>query len=266
MTPLGEAALALAKRGMRVFPIVERTKKPVIENNLERASTEEAFVRNWWAARNFNIGIATGPGSGVWVLDLDGLEDDVWLQRAEAEHGPVPATVTASTASGRHHYFRWPDDGGPELRNIQHRDDFPDVRAAGGYVLAPPSIHPDGPVYRWARGSASTFAEAPDWLVEQVRAINAKGNTGGEPIAKPPEAWRSFIDSHFTGSHRGGAIAKLAGLLLRKFIDPYVTLSICRIFNASQCDEPLPGAEVRRIVNEIAGREVERRERGGSGA
>ena len=32
-----------------------------------------------------------------------------------------------------------------------------------GYVLAPPSVHPDGPVYRW--GNDVPIATAPDWLV-----------------------------------------------------------------------------------------------------
>jgi hypothetical protein len=245
-----------------VFPVIEQTKRPLIKDNLERASSEEAFVRNWWCRRNFNIGIATGPGSGVWVLDLDGLAVDVWLQRAEAEHGPLPATVTAATARGRHFYFRWPDDGA-ELRNIQFRDDFPDVRGAGGYVLAPPSVHPDGPIYAWAADSAREFADAPPWLLDQIRNINSNGNGGGEPIAAPPEVWRSFVDDRFEGSHRGRAISQLAGLLLRKYIDPFVALSLCGLFNEGRCVEPLPSAEVYAIVSRIADREARRREHNG---
>lgn len=256
MTPLGHAALALARRGLRVFPIVERTKKPMIENNLARATTEENFIRGWWHSRDLNIGIATGPGSGIWVLDLDGLEDEAWLRQREAEHGGLPPTVEAITARGRHAYFRWPT--GTTIRNIQERDDFPDVRGDGGYVLAPPSVHPSGQRYCWSVDSASEFADAPEWL---MALVTNGGNGVGHPIGITPQAWRSFVDDRFDGSHRGWAIARLAGLMLRRYLDPFVVLSICQMFNVARCVEPLIEDEVTRIVDAIARREAERRQR-----
>ena len=255
MTPLGYAALALARRGLRVFPCVERRKTPMIEDNLKRATTDESTIKGWWYRRHFNIGIATGPGSGIWVLDLDGQEDEGWLRQREAEYGSLPETVEAITGNGRHLYFRWPT-GEIIIRNTQDRDDFPDIRGEGGYVLAPPSVHPSGRRYAWSVDSADEFADAPDWLITLV----AKGgNGGGEPMT--PERWRSFVDDRFDGSHRGHAIARLAGLMLRKYFDPYVALSLCRLFNEGRCVEPLPDSDVARIVAAIAEREATRRER-----
>ena len=80
-------------------------------------------------------------------------------------------------------------------------------------------------------------------------------------MATPPEAWRSFIDNAYEGSHREHAVARLAGYLLRKYVDPRLALSLCQFFNADRCFEPLARAEVFRIVNAIADREADRRER-----
>jgi hypothetical protein len=256
MTPLGDAALALARKGLRVFPIIERSKEPMITDNLKRATTDENIIRGWWHRRDLNIGIATGPNSGIWVLDLDGEEDEAWLRKLEAEHGTLPATVEAITGKGRHLYFRWPI--GTTIRNIQHRDEFPDVRGDGGYVLAPPSVHPSGRCYAWSVDSASEFADAPDWLIDFV--VKRDSHTD-PPLGATPEQWRSFIDDNYEGSHRGHAIARLAGLLLRKYLDPYCALSLCQIFNMHRCREPLTWNEVKQIVDNVANREADRRER-----
>ena len=140
MSPLGTAALELVAKEKRVFPCIERGKEPAIADNLKRATTDPNVIAGWWRSRDFNIGLATGEGSGVSVLDIDGEEGEATLKRLESEHGGLPPTVEAITGKGRHIYFRWPQ--GLEIRNFQHRDDVPgiDVRGNGGYVLAPPSL------------------------------------------------------------------------------------------------------------------------------
>jgi len=148
---------------MRVFPIIERQKKPAIADNLKRATTDPNIIAGWWCTRDFNIGIATGPDSGVWVVDIDGNEGEATLRQLEAAHCALPATVEGITGGGgRHLFFRWPATK-IDIRNSQIRGDIPsiDVRGEGGYVLVPPSIHPSGRRYAWSVDSASEFADAP---------------------------------------------------------------------------------------------------------
>jgi hypothetical protein len=168
MTPLGTAALELAAKGFRVFPCVERGKEPAIHDNLKRATSDPNTISGWWRARDFNIGLATGEGSGVWVLDVDGDEGKETLHQLEAAHGALPPTVEAITGKGKHLYFRWPV--GTEIRNKQDNPVMPgiDVRGDGGYVLAPPSVHPSGRRYTWNVDSPDEFADAPDWLIVLV--------------------------------------------------------------------------------------------------
>jgi hypothetical protein len=257
MTPLGTAALKLAPMGLRLFPCIERTKVPAIKDNLKRATTDLNIIAGWWRTRNFNIGVATGPDSGIWVLDIDDDEGEALLRQLEIEHGePLPPTVEAITGKGRHSYFRWPT--GCDIRNKQDNPLMPgvDVRGDGGYVLAPPSIHPCGRAYAWSVDSANEFADAPEWLIELV----TKHSRNGSRPATTPESWRTFIIETVEGSHRSHAIARLYGLLVRKFIDPIVALELLRAWNARCCQPPLHDHDIISIANAIAHREADRRE------
>jgi hypothetical protein len=99
----------------------------------------------------------------VFIVDVDGEAGDTSLRALEAEYGPLPATLISITGkpSGRHLWFRAageiPCSTGRIAPNI-------DVRGDGGYVVAPPSVHPNGATYRWVDDS-SPPAIPPDWLI-----------------------------------------------------------------------------------------------------
>ena len=57
---------------------------------------------------------------------------------------------------------------------------------------------------------------------------------------------------------RNETLARLAGHLLRHFVDSYVTLDLIRAVNSSRCSPPLGDAEVITIVNSIARKEADR--------
>jgi hypothetical protein len=257
-TPLGQHALKLAARGMRVFPCIERTKEPAVHDNLRRATTDCNMITGWWSRRNHNIGIATGKLSGVWVLDVDGDDGEATLRKLEAEHGALPATVEAITGNGRHLYFAWPSR--IEIRNRQEHEEIAGihVRGNGGYVIAPPSVHPSGWCYSWSVDSTDKFATAPDWL---IALVTAKGGSTGGAATAPREQWLTFLAERVDGSRRRAALARLAGLLLRRYVDPAITIEVCRFFNTLRCDPPLPDEEIVNIVVSIGRREVERRGR-----
>src|SRR4029078_5239980 len=86
-------ALALAARGFHVFPCRPRDKRPSTTNGHRDATTDPLIIRAWWHQQpDNNIAIATGEVSGIFVVDVDGLDAEAGLRRLEAEHGALPAT------------------------------------------------------------------------------------------------------------------------------------------------------------------------------
>lgn len=81
-----------------------------------------------------NLGLHLGP-SGLVVVDTDTAEGEAWA----AEH--LPASIwTVKTSQGRHRYYRLTHYQEPPRNTVKPRPGI-DLRAAGGYVLAPGSWH-----------------------------------------------------------------------------------------------------------------------------
>jgi hypothetical protein len=250
------SALALAAKGMRIFPCRACAKEPATANGVRDATTDPDAIKAWWQLLpEANIAIATGAASGVFVVDVDSLEAETTLRKLEAEHGVLPPTVEVITARGRHVYFKSPES---LVRNTAGRlAPGIDTRGEGGYVLAPPSLHPSGRRYAWSVDSASAFAAAPAWLLAKI-TTPANGGNG----ATPPSEWRELIKGVTEGA-RDCTVARLTGYLLRRRIDPFVVLELVRTWNATRCAPPLPDTDVERIVGSIAGRELRRRQANG---
>jgi hypothetical protein len=259
---LGQHALALARRGLFVFPCWPRSKEPATSKGCKEATVDADLVEHWWRREpGSNIGVATGKQSGIFVLDVDGEDAEVELKKLEDKHGALPATVEAITGKGRHLYFSWPDllvrnSAGKIAAGL-------DVRGEGGYVLAPPSIHPSGRAYAWSVDSAREFAPAPPWLLAMANGDRNGGNglDGRNGTATPPEMWRDLVRNGVEEGARNDSIARLAGHLLRNRVGPFVVLELLQAWNATHCRPPLDAAEIERTVNSICGLERKRRGR-----
>lgn len=173
--PLLEAALALAGAGVRVFPLSPGTKFPAIPKReggkgLLDATVDETQIRAWWDEYpGANVGVATGEGSGVVVLDVDVRAGKVGarsLEELEARHGELPATYTVRTTSGGYHLYYRAVPGLRSTASVLGKD--LDTRAEGGYVVAPPSVL-DGSSPKDVAGAyevvdPSPVALLPEWL------------------------------------------------------------------------------------------------------
>jgi len=163
MSRMLTAALAYAARGWPVFPCKPREKVPATGHGCKDATTDHEQVDAWWTATpDANIGIATGEPSGLWVLDVDG--DEGLDALCDLGHG-IPGTLTAATPSGGLHLL-FADPGGLGNTASKIAPNL-DTRGTGGYILASPSVHPNGGRYRWL--GKQEPQPVPGWLIRLVR-------------------------------------------------------------------------------------------------
>lgn len=209
-TPLGEAARAYAEAGFAVFPVKPRAKEPCVRWK-DEASRDPARITAWWQRwPDANIGLPVPEG--LFVLDIDGPEGERTIAGLEARHGRLPEGPVARTAKGRHLWFRFPP--GRCLKNAVRRLPGIDVRAQGGYVVAPPSVHPDGIEYAWETGRALfdvPIREAPGWLLDALEGTRA--SAGEPPPGQPPCASAPASMFDFSNVSVDGPGSRLAGIL-----------------------------------------------------
>lgn len=207
------AALELALGGTPVFPCNPNTKRPLSENGFKDATTDLATIVKWWEKTpSAMIAVPTGKASGFWVLDIDDPE----TFRANCAID-LPDTRQVKTGRGLHFYWRFGDD---EVRNSQKNQkngksvwpfpDLPgaDVRGEGGYVIVPPSLHPNGARYEILNDAA--IAEAPAELLR----IATKQRRGSEkdvpllPMELKSPLWEAR-DTNYGLSALDGEIASI---------------------------------------------------------
>lgn len=179
------AALELGAMGIHVFPLVVNGKTPVTSRGYKDATTDDKRIHEMWQrCRSANIGIATGA-SGLVVIDIDvkhGINgwkafDDCLERLGEL---PGPTRMASTPSGGGHLFFRAPE--GVEIRNSAGKlGPGLDVRARGGYVVAPPSII-DSRAYRW--DITESVKVLPDAWAKAMAVPVRKAPEGRLPVAR----------------------------------------------------------------------------------
>ena len=213
---LSMAAVGYGGKGWRVVPVwwtvdgqchCDRReecpnpgKHPVPASDWPHVATaDQAEVAYWWRQSPLgqaedwwpraNVGIVTGWGSGIFVLDVDtyaGGEDT--LASYERRHGPMPETRIHHTArGGQHLIFKHP---GFDVRNSARRvlGKGLDIRGENGFVVAPPSVGANGSLYTLNPAQDIEPAEAPEWLLDLLRAHDREQTGAAISGAEPTEA------------------------------------------------------------------------------
>src|SRR5262249_47469545 len=115
------AALSHARRGWPIFPLWPRDgnkctcgdpdcknqgKHPIghlVHNGFKNATTDEETITHWWREYpDAGIGMPTGAGSGIDVLDIDvksGKDGTLALTNLLRDLGALPETESALTPS-----------------------------------------------------------------------------------------------------------------------------------------------------------------------
>lgn len=144
MTSL-DVALDFVKNGFSIIPLRTRDKVPAVaswEEYQQRLPTVEE-IQQWFGGENqqYNIAIICGRVSGnLIVVDFDDL---TYLPYVADLEEAKKKTMVVKTGKGVHIYQRCKDP----VASIKLPNIHVDIKAEGGYVVAPPSIHPSGIPY-----------------------------------------------------------------------------------------------------------------------
>ncbi len=176
-------ALAYARAGLRVLPLLPGQKTPATRHGKDDATTDLERIRSWWIGNPlYNIGIRPNPGDVV--LDIDVRNGGTY--ESLGEH---PETRTAFTGGlGWHVWFRCSG----QMRGKLDKLPGVDIKTETGYLVAPPSIHPSGNRYRWINNEP--IAPMPGHLRGLARVPVGKplprhtgGYASGDPLIRSVE-------------------------------------------------------------------------------
>jgi hypothetical protein len=229
-----KAALDYGRLGWSVIPIEARqTGSPIHWQVYQHRHPEKTEIADWFTRwPTANLAIVTGVVSSLVVLDLDPRQGgEASLERLEQEHSPLPETVEAQTGGdGRHLYFGHPGQMIPDRLDLAPGIE---LRADGGYVVAPPSLHACGNSYRWVRSPDVFHLEPlPAWLARAAARSR-------EVAPDPPEQLQLLLKRGVDEGGRHQAIDALSEHLLRKGLAPGVVLELLLCWNAVRCHPPL---------------------------
>lgn len=248
MSNLWQAAEEYRVAGLHPIPCAPRTKIPLAgvewREYQHRAPTQQE-VADWWR-QTPDANIALVLGRGWFVVDLDGEGAADLLTQAGIQ---IPDdTPRVKTRNGWHLYFR--TSGYLPCRNPLLDTDGSkpavDVKGDGGYVIAPPSIHPDGGEYTWHTGDAEAARLAPQSLVALIHADKQRDS---EPTER-----RSWITEALGGvaeGKRSVTAARLAGYFLHQRIPRDIVQRLLEDYGA-RCTPPFTPSDVRKTIASVS--------------
>ena len=265
MTYCLEAAIEYCNRGFSVIPIDWKLTHPIGEGKNRKKPlvqwvkwqgriADEAQIRMWWKVwPDAGVGIITGNTSGILVMDAD-------TYKGGTTDGMPPTGMISNTGGGGQHYiYKMVPGARNNASNITHID----VRAEGGYIVAPPSLHESGNAYVWD----------PD---EEPGEIDLETIAKLSPKPKAPAPVNGAAQSSgplFSGDHwltdmarnglqegsRNDSITRLSGYMAGKGKGYDEVLAKCNEVNVGS-PNPLDPREVERTVRSICGKEARKRE------
>ena len=236
MKTMNDQALEYVDSGWSILPVKPEEKRPYMTNWLQYTKTRASkdMVSNWFQRLSgAGVGAVTGRISNMVVLDVESycptpLEE--LLKR-------YPTQMVSRTGSGGYHLFYQYPTNVSKVSNRVRIFEGADLRADGGFIVLPPTIHPNGSRYEWVqRGPLGAFPMA----LLDLQSKPAVQNDG-------------WITEALRGVAEGGrndTCARLAGYFFKKGLNSDIVEALLLEWNERN-DPPLPIREVRTTIKSI---------------
>ena len=174
------AAVMWLNNGVVPVPAMPKSKVPIRhwriwQNKIPPMKT----VAYWFSDPSYNVALVCGGKRNLTVIDFDNAaEYDRWYgettKRTDVWSDIAAKTYRVKTSRGMHLYL-YTDKPTKSRKLVEQKID---IRGDGNVVIAPPSVHPSGAVYRAVGTIESIYtidsidAVFPDVVVDPVRVVD----------------------------------------------------------------------------------------------
>ena len=224
------AALDYADRGWKIVPLADRDKLPRIKEWQKKASDEEEQITAWWKRwPQANVGVQLGRRSGIVDFECDSPEAEEQLISLFDDSPPVCPIFQAHR--GKHRLFKWRENlGGKAVLHFGAVEIRIGAGLIGAQSVFPPSIHPDGAVYRWLLPPDEVAPpEIPERVLVKIWNLGSEGpSTSPE---RPPDYWLKILKGVEEG-HRNVAAVSLMGRQLGRCPDVFDNTEVAEVWLA----------------------------------
>ncbi len=253
---MGRRAVALLRRGWSVVPVHVPLEsgdcscgndcswpgkhprvpwRPYTQELPTRAQVIEWFDEEFFGS---NLGVVTGQVSDLVVVDVDGTIEDFQALG-------LPRTRAVLTGGGGYHfYYRTGREPTPSGISVTSGID---IKADGGFVVAPPSLHLSGFNYEWLDHRRELAKIAPSDLPRRASLPESNGEWAGELLGGVSEGERS------------ATTARLAGRYAQIGLTPDEATMLLLTWN-TQNNPPLPQRELGATIRSVYTRHAQRNE------
>jgi hypothetical protein len=169
-----EYALGYLKLGWHIVPLKPTQKYPRVKwKPFQATQPTIQQITNWFTKwPDSNIGVITGPESGICSLDIDSPEANEAIQYKF----DIPDTIIQETGRGRQYIFKYPEDDIKSQAGLMEHVDF---KGKNGIIVLPPSTHSSGKQYKWLK--IDPVEDGLDDLLDLPDDVKAWIYNGGAP-------------------------------------------------------------------------------------
>ena len=222
--------------GWSILPVKPDEKRPYMANWLQytRTRATKDMVNNWFVSLSgAGVGVVTGRISNMVVLDVESwcpVPVDELLKK-------YPTQMIARSGGGGYHlFYQYPQNVG-KVANRVGIFEGADLRADGGFLVLPPTMHQSGRRYEWVkRGPLGAF---PMGLLDLQSRPTVQG-----------EGWITEALRGVSEGGRNDTCARLAGYFFKKGLNSDIVEALLMEWNEKN-DPPMPVHEVRTTIKSI---------------